>query len=360
MLRIGLLRVLSVVAIAMLPAAALAETNVLFIFDTSGSMKRTVEGGQTRMTVAKRAMSAALKDMPKEARLGLMLYGHRRAKDCKDIETVSSIGVDDADTLVRRIEALQPKGETPIAAALEQAVRSFAALKGQNNQIVLVTDGIEECGDDPCAAVRLVVALGLGVKAHIVGFTLDDKQRAAIECITKETGGRYFAANNTISLRDALAEVKKEVTQATPAAPPAPPKPVEFNLLAKPNGGQMLAAPFADWDCIISGADEAQAGQKACMYTHGVPSEAVFAFKGERPATFDTCTVLIPTSYGRDLKEFEVLAGDDLAGEFRSLGTFQTQNVRLMKTPVQEFKLPETTARYFKFRVLSTHGDTPL
>jgi hypothetical protein len=107
-----------------------AETNVLFIFDSSGSMKKKIDTGEARMTVAKRAMAQALKDMPADVRVGLLLYGHRKAKDCTDIELTSPIGADDAAAIAKRITELKPKGETPIAAALEQAIRSFAALKG--------------------------------------------------------------------------------------------------------------------------------------------------------------------------------------------------------------------------------------
>jgi von Willebrand factor type A domain len=127
-----------------------AETNVLFIFDSSGSMKKKVDNGEARMTVAKRAMAQTLKDMPADVRVGLLLYGHRKAKDCADIELTSPIGADDPAAIAQRIAGLKPKGETPIAAALEQAIRSFAALKGQSNRVVLVTDGIEECGGDLC------------------------------------------------------------------------------------------------------------------------------------------------------------------------------------------------------------------
>src|SRR5688572_23471514 len=70
---------------------AIAQTNVLFIVDSSGSMRTRVEGKETRMSVAKQALSAVLRDIPKEARLGMIVYGHRRAKDCKDIELVAPI-----------------------------------------------------------------------------------------------------------------------------------------------------------------------------------------------------------------------------------------------------------------------------
>ena len=137
-----LLLALFLAAFAAGAAPAHAETNVLFIFDSSGSMKKKIDTGEQRMTVAKRAMAQALEDMPADVRVGLLLYGHRKAKDCTDIELKSPIGADDAATIARTIGDLKPKGETPIAAALEQAIRSFAALKGQSNRVVLVTGRI--------------------------------------------------------------------------------------------------------------------------------------------------------------------------------------------------------------------------
>src|ERR1043166_4185395 len=79
-------------------ACAWAQTNVLFIFDASGSMKTKVEG-EARLAAAKEAVTAALRGMPADVRLGLMMYGHRRAKDCTDIELVAPIGSEDAQTI---------------------------------------------------------------------------------------------------------------------------------------------------------------------------------------------------------------------------------------------------------------------
>ena len=195
-----------------------AETNVLFIFDSSGSMKKKVDNGEARMTVAKRAMAQALKDMPAGVRVGLLLYGHRKAKDCTDIELKSPIGADDAAAIARIVGDLKPKGETPIAAALEQAIRSFAALKGQSNRVVLVTDGIEECGGDVCAAAQTVADAGLDLRVDVVGFTLTEKQAQTIRCIPEKTGGKYYEASNATGLTAAFNEVTQQVQTAAARA----------------------------------------------------------------------------------------------------------------------------------------------
>src|SRR4051812_30287019 len=85
----------SVAGATTLAGRAEAQTNVMFIFDASGSMVAKA-GTDTRIGAAKKAMEGTLRDMPKDTRLGLMIYGHRRANDCSDIELISPIGADDA------------------------------------------------------------------------------------------------------------------------------------------------------------------------------------------------------------------------------------------------------------------------
>lgn len=345
-------------ALFLAPAAVRAQSNVLFIFDASGSMK-VASGGQSRIDVAKSAMSQALKEMPSGARLGLLMYGHRRGRDCSDIELVSPIGADDAKKIDGIIQSVRPRGETPIAEALTQAARSFAALKGQTNRIVLITDGIEECRGDPCKAARAIKESGLDLKVHVVGFALNDAKVKAVQCIAEETGGRMLDARNSAGLRRALTEVRQEVAQAPPPPPPAQPLAKPGNLLHFENGGRVVWAPSAGWGALIV-KEEPPKGDRELLYTHALPSDVVFGFKDGQAATFDRFAVYIPSTYGRNLNQFELFASDEPFGDYRSLGRFETKNIRLLRQPYQEFAVPETTARYLKVRVHSTHGATPL
>src|SRR5262249_22482604 len=153
-----------------------------------------------------------------------------------------------SSALADRVDQLKAKGETPIATALLQSLGVFASHKGETNAIVLITDGREECNGDPCAATQALVAAGVHVKVHVVGFTLSGEDRKAVECITQLSNGRYFDAKDGVALKAALAEVRQTVAQATPAAPPppaapaAPPKPARTNLLSRAAGGELLAA----------------------------------------------------------------------------------------------------------------------
>jgi len=306
--------------------------NVMLIVDASGSMKKAVDG-EPRMSAAKRVLAETLATMPPDIRLGLLAYGHRKAKDCKDMELVSPIGAEDAGTLAGEIQALNPKGETPIAASLEMAAKSFAAFKGQENSIILVTDGIEECKGDPCAAAAAIKAAGLDLKVDVVGFTLKPEQRKLIECVATLTGGTYYDAKDGAALSTALATVAKAA---------AKPKPPADDILAAKNGGVLIAAANDDWLKLNDGKED----DRAVTYA-GV---GVYGFKDGKPATITGVDVLIPEQSEYNVKDFEVLVGDESpTGAFRSVGTFTTQNIKLMQDPYQRFTFEPVKAKYLKF-----------
>ena len=110
-----------------------------------------------------------IQELPDTTRIGLEVYGHREKGNCEDIEMLVPVGSGNKATLIQRLKTLMPKGETPIARAL---MRAEAALKTAEEEttIVLISDGKETCGGDPCATVRTLRANGLKVKVHVVGF----------------------------------------------------------------------------------------------------------------------------------------------------------------------------------------------
>jgi hypothetical protein len=121
-----------------------------------------------------------------------------------------------------------------------------------------------------------------------------------------------------------------------------------INLIAAKNGGQVLVASDDNWLRTIDGKEGGIHLRQA----------AVFAFKDERPATFDLFCVLVLEERRTGLRDFELLVGNESPlGPFESIGKFRTVNAKLFKTPCQEFKFPRVTAKYLKVRTLSNHID---
>jgi Ca-activated chloride channel family protein len=199
----------------------LASSNVLFILDASGSMWGQIEG-VPKITIAKKAMTALLKDLPKDTKIGLMTYGHRSEGDCKDVELLAAIGAHDPKQLAARLAPIMPKGKTPLAYSLEQSLPYFSSFKGQNNFVVLVSDGIETCEGDPAKAAGKLAAANIGVKVHVVGFDVKGTERQQLESIAQAGNGFYFNAQNAQGLKNALTQVQMVVTE--PPRTETPPK----------------------------------------------------------------------------------------------------------------------------------------
>jgi hypothetical protein len=333
---------------------ATAAANLELIIDASGSMATKI-GGRSKMEIAKQALNELLFTLPKDTNIAVRAYGHRRKGDCGDIQLIANFGEARA-SISSKVNVLQPLGQTPLAASIELAAKDFSGREGQDNTLVLITDGEETCHGNPCEVAKMAHQAGIKVKINVIGFKVDPKERAQLECIAEQGGGRYVAAANATELSAATTQVTAVAAVAPtaiatvppPAATPAPTP--DRNILAAANGGQLLVAPSDGWTATNDGKEEISAAL-------GAGQEAVYAFKDEQPATFDRFATLVTAANETNLREFELLAGDESpTGTFRSIGTFTVQNAKMLKSPYQEFKFNPVTAKYLKVKLISNYG----
>ncbi|MDN5781695.1 MAG: VWA domain-containing protein [Luteimonas sp.] len=181
-----------------------ASANLLFILDASGSMWGRVDG-KPKIVVAKDVMSRLVRALPDDAKVGLTAYGHRRKGDCMDIESLVALGPLDRDAMIKQIEGLNAIGMTPLTASVKQAIEQLRQAE-QSASVVLVSDGLESCGGDPCEAVKAARQSGVDFKLHVVGFDLGDADTQQLQCMADAGGGRFFSANNADELAGALDE----------------------------------------------------------------------------------------------------------------------------------------------------------
>jgi Ca-activated chloride channel family protein len=205
-------------ALSTAPAAS-AEEKVILVLDASGSMWGQLEG-RSKIEIARETVGGLVADWKPGNALGLVAYGHRRKGDCADIETLVDAGPLEARAYLGTVNALNPKGMTPLSAAVVQAARALRSSE-QKATVILVSDGEETCGLDPCQVGRELEAQGVDFTAHVIGFDVPNPQhQAQLRCLAENTGGRYFNARNAGELSGALGAVVAVSTEA--ALPPAP------------------------------------------------------------------------------------------------------------------------------------------
>jgi Mg-chelatase subunit ChlD len=188
-------------------ASVSAPARVQLVLDASGSMNRRI-GTKPMIDSAKDVLSAIIRGMPDDVQVGLRVYGHRVREGqrgaCEDSQQVQPIARLDRARLLSRVQSIKALGTTPIAYSLEQVAKDLGKAEGQQ-MVILVTDGREECGGDPKAAVAGLKAQGLTVRVNIVGFALTDKvaQQQLAEAAAL-TGGSYVNAKDDAALKEAI------------------------------------------------------------------------------------------------------------------------------------------------------------
>ncbi|WP_306027301.1 VWA domain-containing protein [Stappia sp. MMSF_3263] len=195
-------------------------SDLLFVLDGSGSMWGQVDG-VAKITTAKQALKGLVSDLPPETNVGLMAYGHRREGDCSDTEILYPVSNFDTELLKPVIEAVTPRGKTPIAAALQQAASAMPASDRPAN-VLLISDGLETCGGDPCATAKALAEQGINTRVHVVGFDLTQEENEALQCIADNGGGNYYAANDAESFTKAVKQAVADTAEAVEPPAPAP------------------------------------------------------------------------------------------------------------------------------------------
>jgi Ca-activated chloride channel family protein len=175
---------------------------LMLILDASGSMWGQIDG-ENKIVIARRVLGGLVDGLPDDSRVGLIAYGHRREGDCEDIETVTPLGPLSKSSLKATVEGLSPKGKTPITRSVEQAFDGLRAVEG-GATVILVSDGLETCGGDPCAAVRAAREQGVDFILHVVGFDVDGEDVSQLECAAQAGGGLFLSADNADELGAAL------------------------------------------------------------------------------------------------------------------------------------------------------------
>ncbi len=228
-----------VVAVALLVPAATAQAQSaaprapqgpgqsMLVLDASGSMWGQI-GGKAKIDIARDAVANMLGSWPASQQLGLMAYGHRSKGNCADIEMLKAPAVLDKAGFQRAVNALQPKGMTPISASVRMAAEQLK-FSERKATVILVSDGEETCHADPCVLGQELEKLGVDFTAHVIGFDIEkgSKAHAQLQCLATSTGGKYLDARNAEDLNKAMGDVARTVP--APAPPPAKVASPHFN-----------------------------------------------------------------------------------------------------------------------------------
>jgi len=195
-----------------------------FVMDYSGSMSNWIR-------VAKRSMAAILSQIPSSTKVGFRVFGHDAdgsnlptlstlkeikkitkqgnkfkvvtEKGClgtvkgvctatKQVTPITNINI---NALLSGMDSVDLGRATPLVYALDRSVyQDFAGFDTITpKKIVLITDGGENCGGDPCAFAEKLMQKRSDVHIDVVLVSSHSK---ALACLSNTTGGHFYNVDN--------------------------------------------------------------------------------------------------------------------------------------------------------------------
>lgn len=192
---------------------------MVVIMDASGSMAITMDATQDeliswnqgkyveniereprRISLARNAAKGIIDTIPRDMNISLVA-----AENCRQVSLSPSFPFAQRSALKKRIEGIQPVGKTPLAEALALAGKKVDGVN-RDAIILLVSDGDETCGGDPCQVARELKKSKPRLQVNVV----DIMSTGAGNCIASSTGGKVFAVNNTREFKQIMKKAMQE------------------------------------------------------------------------------------------------------------------------------------------------------
>ena len=186
--------------------------DAMIVFDASGSMAvNTVQGlfsDKSRIGEVRAALAEVLPDVTRFRKIGLITYGPGPYQQC-NVRLNFPPEPNAGQRILRVVNAINPAGKTPLATAVVTAAKVLDH-KSAAGTIVLLTDGEETCGGEPCKLGKLLKEKSRQLTVHVIGYQLRSFRWTGAQsfldtkCLAEETGGLYITANNRQDLIEAF------------------------------------------------------------------------------------------------------------------------------------------------------------
>lgn len=213
------------------------------VMDYSGSMSNWI-------VAAKKSMAIIISQIPAGTKLGFRVFGHdsngnnptsiHTLQDVKKIvkngnkftvvteknpigttkgacsatQQVAPIISANSNAILSGMNSVDIGGATPLVYALDRAAyQDFAGMDITTpKKIILITDGGENCGGDPCAFAKALMRKRSDIHIDVV---LASAYSKSLSCLASTTGGHMYNVNNLSDFSRTLTKTLKSMPATT-------------------------------------------------------------------------------------------------------------------------------------------------
>ena len=174
-----------------LPKKIVGGDAIELLVDYSGSMRSWIK-------LAVETLEYVIPKMKSSSYIALRTFGGHQTgmSACKTTRLETNFKDNNNAAVIRYLNQAKTGGATPIEYSLRKVVEDdFTFIKTERNskkKIVLVTDGEETCGGNPCEYIKQLMASRNDIVIDVVLVGGTDK----LKCLAMETGGKYYQIKN--------------------------------------------------------------------------------------------------------------------------------------------------------------------
>ncbi len=184
------------------------EEKILFIVDFSNSMNERL-GHRTKLDIAMSTLKDILQQMPKNAHVGLRVYGHRTGftpkQSCTASQLISPIQQNNTANIYAKLSSINAVGWTPITYSLKQAAFFDFVDNESKKRIILISDGGENCDESPCDFVIELMKYRDDIRIDVIALSIGDEDaNNQLKCVSLVTSGKFYNANTAAELKNSL------------------------------------------------------------------------------------------------------------------------------------------------------------
>jgi hypothetical protein len=151
--------------------------------------------GEQRMTVARDILKDAISAAPPGMPIGLTSF-----HTCQRIRAHGVFANAERGRLYRALDQIKPTGGTALARAIVKAANEMSGGLSEDDPVnmVLISDGLDVCGGDPCAEARKAKRTRPGLVINVI----DLSDHKALSCVARTTGGIYMRRDEMMDIDD--------------------------------------------------------------------------------------------------------------------------------------------------------------
>jgi len=179
---------------------------IVVLLDTSGSMADDDGAGVIKLDGAKKAVNGIIQSIGGTSVFGFWTFPS--GGDCGPGRfAVEPQRLTDPVSAIAKVNSQTADGQTPTGDALKAVADDLEKRGYKAATIVLVSDGLSNCGAPPCDVAKALVSNGFDVTVPTIGFRTSPEGAKELACVAEATGAKTYSAGGSSELNTRLSKL---------------------------------------------------------------------------------------------------------------------------------------------------------